>query len=100
MSADNFRQMLVDAAVADLRHQLGDDVSISVHGSRVQLDETFNMARVIEHVFRKAFADSSLFTEEVARGIGERSEDWEEHVGEAQAAIAGVYGVLMSRLNV
>jgi hypothetical protein len=95
----DLRQSLVDAAVADLVHQLG-PTQVDQNGVRIQVDDPFNMARVIEHIVRAAFASQEPFVEEVARCICPTGEDWHDHVDAAHSAISGVYGVLMSELNI
>ena len=66
---DDFRQQVVDAAVRELRHQLGDG-SVDQHGTRVQVDGSFKMARVAEYILRTALdSRDERIIEEVARAL-------------------------------
>lgn len=51
----DYRQLLVNAAVAELRSQLGGDC-VRLDGTRVQVEGTFKMARVIEAVMNVALS--------------------------------------------
>lgn len=99
MGMSSFRQSLVDAAVEELNHQLG-AAYVSAEGAKIQTGEPFNMARVVERVFRRAFVDHSVFIEEVARNIAPAGGDWSDYVDEADCAITGMFGVLMSELDI
>src|SRR3546814_20107676 len=74
MVATAYRQHLVDAAVAELRYQLDPD-SVAQHGTHVQVDGSFKMARVIEAVMRVVFTDNDAIIEEDAKAITTDGED-------------------------
>lgn len=52
----DYRQFLVDAAVADLRHQLYPE-DVRQEGTHVSVADSFKMARVIEAVMRVALTE-------------------------------------------
>lgn len=51
----DYRQLLVNAAVAELKSQLGED-RVRLEGTRVHVEDTFKMARVIEAVMNVALS--------------------------------------------
>ena len=55
MTARSREQRLVNAAVAELRSQLGED-GVRLEGTRVHVEDTFKMARVIEAVMNVALS--------------------------------------------
>ena len=82
----DYRQTIVDAAVKELRHQLGDD--------------EVSQARVAEHVLRAALDTSNeKLVQEVARAIAPNSNDWEEYRLQAMDAIAAMWGETISILD-
>src|SRR3546814_4726278 len=89
MVATAYRQHLVDAAVAELRYQLDPD-SVAQHGTHVQVDGSFKMARVIEAVMRVAFTENDAIIDEVAKAITPAGEEWSDWREAATDAIAGV----------
>src|SRR3546814_5177511 len=91
MVATAYRQHLVDAAVAELRYQLDPD-SVAQHGTHVQVDGSFKMARVIEAVMRVAFTENDAIIDEVAKAITPAGEEWSDWREAATDAIAGVRG--------
>src|SRR3546814_2559830 len=94
MVATAYRQHLVDAAVAELRYQLDPD-SVAQHGTHVQVDGSFKMARVIEAVMRVAFTENDAIIDEVAKAITPAGEEWrsEEHTSELQSLMRISYAV-------
>lgn len=96
---DDFRQQVVDAAVRELRHQLGDD-SVDAHGTLVQVDGSFKMARVAEYILRTALdSRDERIIEEVAKGIARDGRDWEEFRDQAIDAITSMYGIMTALID-
>ncbi|MDH2134939.1 hypothetical protein N5J77_27790 [Sphingobium yanoikuyae] len=96
---DDFRQQVVDAAVRELRHQLGDD-SVDAHGTLVQVDGSFKMARVCEYVLRTALdSRDERIIEEVAKGIARDGRDWEEFRDQAIDAITSMFGIVTALMD-
>ncbi|MGN6096617.1 MAG: hypothetical protein ACTHP8_10315 [Bosea sp. (in: a-proteobacteria)] len=98
MVATAYRQHLVDAAVAELRYQLDPD-SVAQHGTHVQVDGSFKMARVIEAVMRVAFTENDAIIDEVAKAITPAGEEWSDWREAATDAIAGVRGSILAQLD-
>src|SRR3546814_20960634 len=98
MVATAYRQHLVDAAVAELRYQLDPD-SVAPHGTHMQVDGSFKMARVIEAVKRVAFTENDAIIDEVAKAITPAGEEWSDWREGATEAIAGVRRLLLDQLN-
>ena len=71
----DYRQYLVDAAVEEMSRQLGSDHVIQ-HGTRVDLDGSIKMARVLEAVFRAIFDRSDAMVEEIARSLAPAQQSW------------------------
>jgi hypothetical protein len=94
----DYRQRLVDAAVADLRYQL-DPESVAQSGTHVQIEGSFKMARMIEAIMRVAIDPSEAMIEEVARSIAPNSEEWPDYRDMAIDAIAAVRGSILSQLD-
>lgn len=96
---DDFRQQVVDAAVRELRHQLGDG-SVDQHGTRVQVDGSFKMARVAEYILRTALdSRDERIIEEVAKCIARNGRDWEESRDQAIDAITSMYGIMTALID-
>ena len=96
---DDFRQQVVDAAVRELRHQLGDG-SVDQDGTRVQVDGSFKMARVAEYILRTALdSRDERIIEEVAKGIARDGRDWEESRDQAIDAITSMYGIMTALID-
>ncbi|WBQ17859.1 hypothetical protein [Sphingobium yanoikuyae] len=85
---DDYRQKVTDAAVRELRYQMGDD-SVDARGTSVQIDGSFRMARVIEAIIRAAIDDKNpKIVEEVARTMA--GDHWQSVTSEAGEAIMAV----------
>ena len=94
----DYRQRLVDAAVAELRYQL-DETAVAQHGTHVQVEGSFKMARVIEAVMRVAFTDNDAIIDEVAKSIALGGEEWSDCRETASDAIVAVRGSILSQLD-
>ena len=94
----DYRQYLVDAAVEEIRRQLGAE-SVFQNGTHVQIEGPVKMARVIEAVARAIAHRTDDMVEEVARSIAPRVEDWEDEEPTAVAAICAMCGFLQSALD-
>jgi hypothetical protein len=94
----DYRQRLVDAAVAELRNQLGVE-AVDQNGTHVQIEGSFKMARVIEAVMRIAFDQNDAIVEEVAKSIAPAGDDWTASRETAVDALAGVRGSILSQLD-
>lgn len=94
----DYRQYLVDAAVEEIRRQLGAE-SVSQSGTHVQVDGPVKMARVIEAIAQAIARRTEDMVEEVARSVAPRVEDWEDDRPTAVAAICAVCGFLQSELD-
>ncbi len=95
----DYRQTIVDAAVKELRHQLGDD-EVSQDGTYVQVESGFKMARVAEQILRAALdSNNEKLVQEVARAIAPNSDDWEKHRLQAIDAITAMWGETISMLD-
>ncbi|NBB41370.1 hypothetical protein [Sphingobium yanoikuyae] len=96
---DDFRQMVVDAAVKELRHQLGED-EVDVHGTMVQVEGGFRMARVCEYVLRTALdSRDERIIEEVARGIARDGRPWEDFRDQAIDALTSMFGIMTALMD-
>lgn len=98
MEPMDYRQRLVDAAVAELRYQL-DENAVAQLGTHVQIEGSFKMARVIEAVMRVAFTENDAIIDEVAKAIAPDREEWSDCREMATDAIAGVRGSILSQLD-
>jgi hypothetical protein len=98
METMEYRQRLVDAAVVELRNQLGEE-AVDQHGTRVQIEGSFKMARVIEAVMRVALTGNDAIIDEVAKSIAPIREEWPDCRKTATDAIAGVRGSILSQLD-
>jgi hypothetical protein len=96
IAMDDFRQKVTDAALDELRRQLGDE-SVSSHGTSVEIDGSFRMVRVIDAIIRAAVSDHAAIVEEVARTLG--GEDWEDRTDDAADAISAVRGRILEMLD-
>lgn len=94
----NFRQKVVDAAVVELRHQLGDR-SVEQSGTKLEIDGYFKMARVAEAIIRAALAHDDAIVEEIARNIAPDAADWQDHTGTAIDALTAARAAILSRLD-
>jgi len=93
----DFRQKVVDAAVAELRMQLDGD-SVSQKGTWVNIDGMFRMARVSEAVIRAALdCSNKSLVEEVARSLG--GCEWQSNLLRAEDAINGAKGALLAQMD-
>ena len=96
---DDFRQRVVDSAVKELRHQLGDD-SVDARDTFVQVEGGFKMARVCEYVLRTALdSRDERIIEEVAKGIARDGRGWEEFRDQAIDAITSMYGIVTALMD-
>lgn len=93
-----YRQKVVDAAVAELRYQLGDD-AVDQYGTRVQIEGSFKMARVIEAIIRAALDNNAAVVEEIARNIAPDSNDWETHADTATDALVAARSAILTQLD-
>lgn len=93
-----YRQKVVDAAVAELRYQLGED-AVDQHGTRVQIEGSFKMARVVEAIIRTALDDNAAIVEEIARNIAPDSNDWEIYVDTATDALTAACSAILAQLD-
>jgi hypothetical protein len=98
MDPMEYRERLVDAAVAELRYQL-DEHAVAQHGTLVQVDGSLKMARVIEAVMRVAFTDNDAIIDEVAKAIAPDREEWSDSREIAIDAITGVCGSILFQLD-
>lgn len=98
MEPVDYRQRLVDTAVAELRYQLDAD-TVAQHGTHVQVDGSFKMARVIEAVMRVAFTENDAIIDEVAKSIAPNREEWFDWRDAATDAIAAVRGSILAQLD-
>ncbi|SEJ87650.1 hypothetical protein SAMN05518849_11691 [Sphingobium sp. AP50] len=90
----DFRQMVVDAGVKELRHQLGDD-EVDQHGTYVQVESGFKMARLAEHILRTALgSDNEYIIQQIAQEIAGPGEDWEPHLSKAADILTAVWGAV------
>lgn len=96
---NDFRQKVVDAAVQELRHQLGDN-EVDQHGTFVQVEGGFRMARVAEYILREAVDSSDeRIIEEVAKGIARDGRPWEEFREQAIDGINAMWGVMVALMD-
>lgn len=93
-----YRQKVVDAAVAELRYQLGEE-AVDQHGTRVQIEGSFKMARVVEAVIRAALDDDGAIVEEVARNIAPDAKDWVAYADTATDALAAACSAILAQLD-
>lgn len=93
-----FRQKVVDAAIEEMRRQLGQEF-VQVHGTRVDIEGSFKMARVLEAAFAAAFDGNPGLIEEVARSLAPVGDEWENHVDPATDAVMSVAGYIASRID-
>jgi hypothetical protein len=90
----DFRQMVVDAAVKELRHQLGDD-EVDQHGTYVQVESGFKMGRVAEHILRTALgSDNQYIIQQIAQEMAGTGGDWEPHLSKAEDILTAVWGAV------
>lgn len=94
----DYRQKVVDAAVAELRHQLGVG-SVSQSGTSLEVDGYFKMARVAEAVIRAALAHDDAIVEEIARNIAPTAADWQSNTHTAIDALTAARAAILSRLD-
>lgn len=94
----DYRQKVVDAAVAELRHQLGER-SVEQTGTKVEIDGYFKMARVAEAIVRAALAQDDAIIEEVARNIAPTAAEWQDHTSAAIDALTAARAAILSRLD-
>lgn len=92
-----YRQRLVDAAVEQLRYLTGEQVD--QHGTFVQVESGFKMARVIEAVMRVAFDDNEPLIRELAISITPPGEDWADYRDQAVDGLVAVRGSILSQLD-
>ncbi|KQN09956.1 hypothetical protein ASE85_03230 [Sphingobium sp. Leaf26] len=96
---DDLRQFVTDAAVKELRTQLGDE-SADNHGTSVQVEGSFRMVRVADAIIRAAVDTHDPIIQEVARTLaGGLGEDWEDYRGEAADVIGAVRGRILAMLD-
>lgn len=63
-----YRQKLVDAAASELERQLGED-GVDQSGTRLQIEGSFKMTRVLEAVVRVAFHANTGLQEAIGRDL-------------------------------
>lgn len=63
-----YRQQLVDVAVSELQRQLGEE-GVDQSGTRLQIEGSFKMARVLEAVVRVAFHHNMGLQDAIGRDI-------------------------------
>jgi len=96
---DDYRQTVVDAAVKELRHQLGDE-SVDVRGTFVQVEGGFKMARVAEYILRTALdSRDERIIEEVAKGIARDGRPWEDFRDQAVDAVTSMHGIMTGLMD-
>lgn len=94
----DYRQRVADAAVVELRHQLGAE-SVDQDGTHVQVDGGFKMARLAEAIIRVSVDDLDPIIDEVAKTISPRPDEWESYRDTAVDAIAAVRGAILAMLD-
>jgi hypothetical protein len=94
----DYRQYLVDAAVEEIRRQLGGEC-VSQHGTHVQVDGPIKMARVLEAVVTAISHQPDGMIEEVARSLAPSVQAWQEEEPYALGAIGAVCGFLQAKLD-
>lgn len=93
----DLRQIVTDAAVAELRLQLDAD-GVGHSGTWVQADGMFRLVGVAEAIIRVALDSSNTqLVEEVAKSIG--GPEWQSYLFRAEDAINGTKGALLAQLD-
>jgi hypothetical protein len=95
----HYRQQLVDAAVAELKAQLGADC-VWQEGTHVQVEGFFKMARVVESAIGNAFTDDddALVNAVLEMFPAEKGCERERN-GEATDLLWNLRAVMMKRLD-
>jgi hypothetical protein len=95
----DYRQMVVDAAVQELRHQLGNE-DVEQDGTYVQVEGGFRMARVAEQILRAGLTSGDeRIVQEVARAIAPHVDDWEKYRPQAVDAITAMWGITTALMD-
>ena len=94
----DFRQRVVDAAIAELQHQVGPQY-METYGSTVRVDDSFKLARLAEAIIKAALAADDDILEEVARNIAPDAHNWQGHREQATDAMLGALGAILAKLD-
>lgn len=97
-AAMDYRNRFVASAVSELRHQLGPE-AVEHHGTSVQVEDSFNMARLAEAVIKGAVFPNTAIVEEVARTLAPAGEDWEGYRDPAEDVLAAIRGAILTQLD-
>lgn len=93
------RQKIIDAVIAELRHQPDCDV-IDATGSLAEVRGVLRIARLAEAVIQAALdATNEQLIEEIARNLGPIGADWKARALEAGDAITGARGHLLTVMD-
>lgn len=96
---NQFRKMVVDAAVRELRHQI-DERSVEQSGSFIQVDSGFKMGRLAEAIINAALdPQNDILVEDVARNLAPDADDWEDFKAQAMDAILAMSASVRHQLD-
>jgi hypothetical protein len=95
----DYRHNVVEAAIAELRHQISED-SIWIEGTRVQVEGQFKMARVAEAIVSVAFADDDeALVNAVLKMFPAAKGEEHFHTVDANALLWDLREVMLRRLD-
>ncbi|EIZ79241.1 hypothetical protein WSK_2086 [Novosphingobium sp. Rr 2-17] len=93
-----YRQRVVDAAVKELRYQLGDG-AVDQYGTKVEIEGSVKMSRVAEAIIRAALTSEDAIIEEIARNIAPDATDWEAYKDTATDALIAARSAILVQLD-